>query len=822
MRNFNLLASAIGLALSLGCSESGAPRSNTSSAGAATNGAGTSSTAGAANPATAGSAGETTSSGGSAGASSGGGNPGGSDGVTAGSGGGLVNPDETYPVPDAASLKDEDGSSLWLRYPQVPIPGRLAEYQAAFTSVVSAVDTPSIDAAEAELVLGLSGLTGKTVQVAAAVGGAGGVVLGTATSAAIKDLPLVARLTPLGPEGYLIERAEVSGQTVTVVAGNSDIGVLYGAFALLRHLQMHQGIAELSLSGSPKIKNRLLNHWDNLDGSVERGYAGKSIWGWANLPGSASSAVFKNYARANASIGINGAVLTNVNANAQALSASYIGKLKALADVLRPYGIKTYLTARFSAPREIGGLSTADPLDAGVKQWWTAKVDEIYAQVPDFGGFLIKANSEGQPGPQDYNRTHADGANLFAAALKGRGIVLWRAFVYSDTSPPDRIKQAYEEFKPLDGKFNAGVLVQVKNGPLDFQPREPFHPLFGAMPKTPLALELQLTKEYLGEDTHLAYLGPLYEELLKTDTKLNGTGPTVARIVDGTAQSYAVTAISGVANIGNDSNWTGSHMNQANWYVFGRMAWNQDISAELVANEWVRQTFSNDPVVLTPVVKLMMQSREALVSYMTPLGLAHIMGSDHHYGPGPWINDLSRAEWNPVYYHKADAQGIGFNRTAQGSNAVAQYSSAVAQAYGARATVPDELLLFFHHVGWTEKLASSGRTIWEELVYRYSHGVDEVAAMREAWTLVKGRVDAKRFKAVDDFLQTQHYEARWWRDACLAYFGDVSKQPLPAGYAPLNKTLAEYKSLKSQCPTDVTKPRCTPVYSGSPSPAVTP
>lgn len=823
MRNFNLLASAIGLALSLSCSESGAPRSSAASAGAAANGAGASSVAGSTSstmagnagaPAVAGTAGTTTASAGNPG--------GGSDSATAGSGGSLANPDETYPLPDAASLKDEDGSSLWLRYPLVPIPGRLAEYQAAFASVVSAVDTPSIDAAEAELVLGLSGLTGKTVQVAPTVSGAGAVVLGTATSAAIKDLPLATRLTALGPEGYLVERADVGGQTVTIVAGNSDIGVLYGAFALLRHLQMHQAVGELSLSGSPKIKNRLLNHWDNLDGSVERGYAGKSIWGWASLPGSANSAVFKNYARANASIGINGAVLTNVNANAQALSASYIGKVKALADVLRPYGIKTYLTARFSAPREIGGLTTADPLDAGVKQWWTAKIDEIYAQIPDFGGFLIKANSEGQPGPQDYNRTHADGANLFATALKGRGIVLWRAFVYSDTSPPDRIKQAYEEFKPLDGKFNAGVLVQVKNGPLDFQPREPFHPLFGAMPKTPLALELQITKEYLGEDTHLAYLGPLYEEVLKADTKLNGTGPTVARIVDGTAQSYAVTAISGVANIGNDTNWTGSHMNQANWYVFGRMAWNQDISAELVANEWVRQTFSNDPMVLTPVVKLLMQSREALVSYMTPLGLAHIMGSDHHYGPGPWISDLSRAEWNPVYYHKADAQGIGFNRTAQGSNAASQYSTAVAQAYGTRATVPDELLLFFHHVGWTEKLASSGRTVWEELVYRYSHGVDEVGAMREAWTSVKGRVDAKRFKAVDDFLQTQHYEARWWRDACLAYFGDVSKQALPAGYAPLAKTLAEYKALKSQCPTDVTKPRCTPVYSGSPSPAITP
>jgi alpha-glucuronidase len=736
--------------------------------------------------------------------------------------GGMVGSTEDYPLPDAASLKDEDGSSLWLRYPQVPIPGRLAEYAAAFSQVVSAADSPSVNAAEAELVQGLSGLTGKAIKLETSVTGPGAVVIGIATSPLIKDLPLAARLATLGPEGYLVESAQSGGQPVTVVAANTEVGVLYGAFALLRHLQRHNSLASLALSGSPKLKNRILNHWDNLDGSVERGYAGKSIWSWSTLPGSASTATIKNYARANASLGINGTVLTNVNSNAQFLTAAYLSKVKALADVLRPYGIKVYLTARFSAPVEIGSLSTADPLDAGVKKWWTDKADEIYAQIPDFGGFLIKANSEGQPGPQDYSRTHADGANMFAAALKSRGIVLWRAFVYSNTSPPDRIKQAYEEFKPLDGKFSAGVLVQVKNGPLDFQPREPFHPLFGAMPQTPLALELQVTKEYLGEDTHLAYLGPLYEEVLKADTKVKSAGASVARVIDGTLHQYAVTAISGVANIGNDTNWTGSHMNQANWYVFGRMAWDPDISAEAVADEWVRQTFSNDPIVVTPVVKLMMGSHQALVSYMTPLGLAHIMGSDHHYGPAPWVNDLSRVEWNPVYYHKADAQGLGFDRTTQGSNAVGQYSAAVGQTLGSRDTVPDDLLLFFHHVGWQEKLAVSNRTLWEELVYRYSRGVDDVGLMRDAWKTVQGRVDAKRFDDVSKFLQTQHYEARWWRDACLSYFGSISKQAIPAGYAMPAKTLAEYQGLKSQCPTDVTKPRCTPVYSGNPSPAILP
>lgn len=818
LQRFPLLLAGL-LALALGCSESRPGGSGAVSGGQPGNG-------------TAGAAGLTNSDGGSS-VTSAGTSPTGGGGLAAGgnasagttsgsageSSGGLSGTTETYPLPDPGSLPDEDGSSLWLRYPRVPIPGRLAEYQAALAQVVSATDSPSIDAAEAELTQGLSGLTGNSVKLSTSVTGPGAVVLGTASSALIKDLPLAARLAALGPEGYLVENAESGGQAVIAVAGNSDIGVLYGAFALLRHLQTHQPLTALSLSGSPKIKNRLLNHWDNLDGSVERGFAGKSIWNWSTLPGSASSAKLKNYARANASIGINGAVLTNVNADAQVLTSGYLTKLKALADVLRPYGIRTYLTARFSAPKEIGGLSTADPLDAGVKKWWADKVDEIYAQVPDFGGFLIKANSEGQPGPQDYNRSHADGANLFAAALKGRGIVMWRAFVYSNTSPPDRIKQAYEEFKPLDGKFNAGVLVQVKNGPLDFQPREPFSPLFGAMPKTPLALELQITKEYLGEDTHLAYLGPLYEEVLKADTKVAGTGPTVAHIIDGSAQNYSVTAMAGVANVGSDTNWTGSHMNQANWYVFGRMAWDPDISAELVANEWVRQTFSNDPLVVEPVVKMMMSSRQTLVDYMTPLGLAHIMASDHHYGPGPWVNDQSRPEWNPVYYHKADAQGIGFDRTSKGSNAVGQYAAAVGQLLGSRDSVPDDLLLFFHHVGWKEQLAS-GRTVWEELVYRYSRGVDEVGAMRDTWTTIQGRIDAKRFKEVGDFLQIQHYEARWWRDACLAYFSDVSKLAIPSGYATPNKTLAEYKGLKSQCPTDATKPRCTPVYSGTPSPTI--
>ncbi|WP_437318234.1 alpha-glucuronidase family glycosyl hydrolase [Sorangium sp. So ce385] len=798
-----LLVGLLGVALASACSSGGGdgPNGTTGSGGG-------SSSAGGSTEAT----GPTSTS-----VGSGGGATTGAGGDGAGGEGGMLGSDEEYPLPD--SLPDETGADLWLRYPKVPIPRRLAEYQAAFKRVVKSGSGASLDIAEAELVKGLSGLTGGAVETGAAVDGPGAVVIGTAASDIIKGLPLAARLGDLGPEGYLVEAADVGGQSVIAVAGNTEVGVLYGAYALLRHLQSHSALAGLSLAGSPKIEHRILNHWDNLDRSVERGYAGRSIWDWSALPGTLSPR-YKDYARANASLGINGTVLTNVNANAQVLTPSYLTKVKALADVFRPYGIKVYLTARFSAPVEIGNLSTADPTNANVKQWWANKVDEIYKQIPDFGGFLVKANSEGQPGPQDYNRTHADGANMLADALAPhKGIVMWRAFVYSDTSPPDRIKQAYEEFKPLDGKFKANVLVQAKNGPLDFQPREPFHPLFGAMPKTPLALELQITKEYLGEDTHLAYLGPLYEEVLRADTHANGEGSTVARVIDGSLHDYATTAIAGVSNVGDDANWTGSHMNQANWYVFGRMAWNPDLSAEAIAEEWVRQTFSNDPAVVEPVVQMMMSSHQTLVDYMTPLGLVHIMGSDHHYGPAPWVNNLSRAEWNPVYYHKADANGIGFNRSPSGSNAVAQYFGPVGQQFGSRDTVPDDLLLFFHKVGWQDEL-SSGRTVWEELVHRYSLGVDGVGLLREAWTSVEGRVDAKRFKDVADFLQIQHYEARWWRDACLTYFAQVGRLEVPSGYAPPANSLSFYQGLR--CPTDAKKPRCSQVYTGEPSPAILP
>ena len=794
-----------------------------SSAGNASGGSAGNAGGGSAGNASGGSAGNA--SGGSAGKATGSsaGNPGGASGATGGATGtggvtSTCGPDQ-YTVPSSAP-SDEDGSQLWLRYAKVSLPCRLAEYQAALTHVVKAGSSDTLQAAQAEVVKGLSGLTGTTVSTSDQPTGDGAVVLGTpASSTIVKSLSLGDTLAAVGTEGFVVQATQIGGKNAIVVAANSDVGVLRGTFALLRHLQCHRTVSGLTLSGAPKIQHRILDHWDNLDGSIERGYAGKSLWNWSSLPATISQR-YKDYARANASIGINGVVLNNVNADSQILTSSYLDKVAALATAFRPYGIAVYLSAQFGAPKQIGGLSTADPLDSAVKQWWVTEANTIYQKIPDFGGFLVKANSEGQPGPADYGRTHADGANMLASALASHGgIVMWRAFVYKDDGT-DRIGQAYKEFKPLDGKFSSGVVVQVKNGPLDFQPREPFSPLFGAMPSTPVGLELQITKEYLGEDTHLAYLGPLYEEVLKSDTYAKGQGSTVARVIDGTVHGYTTTAIAGVSNIGSDTNWTGSHFNQANWYVFGRMAWDPDASAKDVADEWIRQTLSNDPGVVTPVTTLMMGSRQTLVNYMTPLGLAHIMGSDHHYGPGPWINDLSQADWNPFYFHKADSTGIGFDRTSKGSNSVAQYSATVRDKFASLSTVPDDFLLFLQRVGWDDKLSSSGRAIWDELVYRYSLGVDAVGAMRDSWTTVQGRIDGKRFKDVSDFLQIQHYEARWWRDACLQYFASVSKHTIPSGYATPAHDLQWYKDLKSKCPSDVTKPRCPDVYSGTPSPAI--
>ena len=684
----------------------------------------------------------------------------------------------------SAGVRAEDGHDLWLRY--APLDAAIAaDYRTQLGEVAAPDQTPTQRAARDELVRGLTGLLGSAPRIQNEASAGHVLALGTPQSSALVA-PFRDEVESLGEEGYLLKRTRRDGRDVLLVAARSDIGVLYGTFHLLRLLQTGTALDGLSVRESPKVRLRILNHWDNLDGYVERGYAGRSLWDWQMLP-EWRDPRYTDYARANASLGINGTVLNNVNANAQSLAPDYLAKAAALADVFRPYGIRVYLSARFSAPIELGGLKTADPLDPAVQRWWRDKADEIYQRIPDFGGFLVKANSEGQPGPQDYGRSHADGANLLADALAPHGgVVMWRAFVYAHDVPADRATQAYTEFAGLDGAFRPNVVLQVKNGPIDFQPREPFHPLFGAMPRTPLMMEFQITKEYLGFATHLVYLGPLFEEVLHADTRAGGKHLTVAQSLSG---------IAGVANIGTDRTWSGSHFDQANWYAFGRLAWNPDQSSRDIAADWAAMTFSPDPAVVGPIVGMMMASREAAVNYMTPLGLHHLMARGHHYGPGPWVDGGPRADWTSVYYHRADRNGIGFDRTAQGSNAVAQYAPELAAKYADLTQVPEALLLWFHHVPWDHRMAS-GRPLWDELVGRYTLGVRQVDAMQATWENLRGRVDAQRHEQVAAFLQIQRREAQWWRDASVAYFQSISGRPLPAGEAPPPHPLAYYEALQ--------------------------
>lgn len=667
----------------------------------------------------------------------------------------------------------EDGYRLWLRYERVADAALREAYREALKRVVLATpegaETPTMGAARDELVLGLRGLLGVEAAVR---------VTKIATSPALAN-----------DEGYELRRE--GGDTV-VISGQHDIGVLYGAFALLRHLQTQQALERLATKSAPRIQRRMLNHWDNLNGTIERGYAGRSLWEWDKLPGQLNPR-YRDYARANASIGINGTVLTNVNSDRRILTTDYIQKVAALAGVFRPYGIRVYLTARFSAPIELGALKTADPLDPDVQTWWRGRADEIYRAIPDFGGFLVKANSEGQPGPQNYQRSHAEGANLLADAVAPHGgIVIWRAFVYDAGVPDDRHKQAYNEFTPLDGKFRDNVIVQVKNGAIDFMPREPFHPLFGAMPKTPLALELQITQEYLGGSSELAYLAPMWTETLSADTERPAVRATVARIVDGTQESHKISVIAGVANTGSDRNWCGNQLAASNWYAFGRLAWDHQLSPAAIAEEWTRQTFSNSSRTMQPVTAMLLASREAVVDYSMPLGLHHIMARSHHQGPGPWVAGGNRPDWTSLYYHRADEKGIGFDRTVTGSNALSQYAPGVAALWSDLKTCPDELLLFFHHLPWDYPIRS-GRTVWGEMCFRYQRGVDAVRGWQKEWDGLQSAVDAERFTQVQGFLRRQEHEARIWRDACTQYFATFSKMALPAGYEPPEYPLEQYR-----------------------------
>jgi len=675
----------------------------------------------------------------------------------------------------STNVRAEDGYRLWLRYDQLPVQ--------RIKSITVEGNSATFDSIRREL-----------SKVPVRGSGDASVVVGLPqTSMLIRKLRWDAELKKLGPEGFRIRTIRDANRDVIAIASTTDIGALYGTFHFLRLLQTQQPIDRMQVDQQPALKLRLLNHWDNLDGSIERGYAGKSLWNWHELPARVDPRL-RDYARANASIGINGAVLNNVNASAEFLTPKYLDKVATIADVFRPFGIRVYLSARFSAPIELSKLPTADPLDASVREWWNQKADEIYKVIPDFGGFVVKANSEGQPGPRTYNRTHADGANMLAAAVAPHdGVVIWRAFVYDMKPGYDRAGAAYENLQPFDGKFAPNVLLQVKNGPIDFQPREPFHPLFGGMPHTQVIPELQITQEYLGFSNHFVFLASMWREFLDADTFAKGAGSTVTKVVDGSLYRQRLTGIAGVANTGSDRNWTGYDLLQANWYAFGRLAWNPDVSSEQIATEWTRMTLTHDAKAVKTIVALMLGSHEAVVNYMTPLGLHHLMWGGHHYGPAPWWNTEPREDWNPVYYHRADAAGIGFDRTKTGSNTVSQYHAPVSRAFSDVRTCPEKFLLWFHHVSWNYKM-KSGRTLWDELALHYQSGVDWVKATRATWAKLDGAIDRERYDAIAKKLAIQERDAIWWRDACLVYFQTFAKQPLPAGVEPPAKTLADYKA----------------------------
>ena len=591
-------------------------------------------------------------------------------------------------------------------------------------------------------------------------------------------------------EGYnLYARPAQQGDNIqyeaTITASN-PIGLLYGAYELIRLQNTdayntgsgnQQNFSKaIDETEKPQVGLRILNHWDNLDGSIERGYAGKSIFKWEEIKlgkngkgGSISKSLHDRlitYARANASLGINGSVLNNVNASPKMMTAEYINKVKVIANILRPYGIRVYLSINFASPMALGYTKTADPLDKKVQQWWKKKAKEIYAAIPDFGGFLVKANSEGQPGPGDYHRTHAEGANMLADAVKPYGgIIMWRSFVYgANHKGEDRVKQAVSEFKGMDGKFRDNVILQSKNGPLDFQPREPYAPIFDNIKQTPQIAELQITQEYLGQSKHLTYLAPMWKEFF------------------GFVNPDRLVGISGVANIGDDANWCGHPFSQANWYAFGRLAWNPSLTAEEIAHEWLVQTYENQDEKFTkPVEMMMMTSREACVNYMMPLGLHHIFKFDHHYGPEPdgFIASYP-LEWCPVYYHKADAQGVGFDRSSKGTDAVGQYPEPYRSLYDNIETCPEEYLLWFHHVPWTYKM-KSGSTLWQELCMKYNMGVAMVEVYRDFWhtsakQYMKGH--EQEWQHTDSLLNVQLENAKEWRNTCLKYFQTFSKMKI--------------------------------------------
>ena len=613
----------------------------------------------------------------------------------------------------ALTASAEDGHQLWLRYQPVNK-----------AKVTTPKQTPVIDVARQELETYYQGES---------------VTLKLDTSLPDND-------------GFTID---IKGGNTTITA-RQECGLLYGAYDLLRR-QTINGLAPIKVHSDPAFNLRLLNHWDNPDGSIERGYAGESIFEWFKL----DEQMIREYARANASIGINGSVLNNVNASPKMLTTEYLKEVKKIADILRPYNIKVYLSINFASPMALKETKTADPLDKSVVKWWQKKAKEIYKLVPDFGGFLVKANSEGQPGPGDYHRTHAEGANMLADALKPyKGIVMWRCFVYgANHKGEDRVKQAVSEFKPLDGQFRDNVILQTKNGPLDFQPREPYSPVFDQIKQTPNMVELQITQEYLGQSRHLVYLAPMWKEFFSF------------------VKPSSLKGIAGVANIGKDRNWCGHHFSQANWYAYGRLAWEPSLSSKDIADEWLQLTFTKVPVFVEAMSKIMLDSREACVNYMMPLGLHHIFKFDHHYGPEP-DGFIARypLEWCPVYYHKANKDSVGFDRSGTGTNATSQYRSEIATMYDNINTCPENLLLWFHRVPWNYRM-KDGSTLWESLQYHYNEGVCWTEHAHNIWhNKMRHYIDEQRWREVDDRMEHQVENARQWRDVCLKYFGGFAER----------------------------------------------
>jgi alpha-glucuronidase len=676
------------------------------------------------------------------------------------------------------NLPGEDGYRAWLRYEKVNDAARLAAYRQAIQCINVESESPTGKVVSRELIDALSRLLDMPIEQSPEIRDGSLIVT-------CKGQPLFEKLSwrgatdQCGPEGFRLLSTVLEGKSVTVIAANEEVGTLYGCYSFLCRLQLQQPISHLRILDRPKTQLRILAHSDNTYPAIDRGYSGNSLWHWDQLPGEINPRLH-DYCRLNASIGLNGCIINKVEADPAFIDSKNLPKVAALASIFRPYGIKTYVSINFASPMVLGHLDTADPLDPNVQKWWREKVTEVYALIPDFGGFEVKADSEGLNGPEHYGRSHADGANMLAEVIAPhKGIIMWRAFVYDFEDKnvnQDRVKRAYLQFEPLDGRFASNVLVQVKNGPLDFQPREPFHPLFGGMPKTRLLGELQLNQEYLGQATHLVYLGTMWEEFLNARTYAGAnaapesSGVTIVSDCIQRGPNGIAGGFSATSNLGDDRNWTGHHFGQSNWFVYGRLAWNPDSSTADIAHDWIKLTWSNDASVAGRIHQIMMASYEAYVSYCMPLGLHHMVGGDH-YAPMPEGYGDPRG-----MFHHADQEGIGYDRTrsAAGSDAVDQYHQRLADEFNGAQTCPERFLLWFHHLPWDHRM-KSGRTLWDEICFKYESGVRTAKKMEQSWLSLSNVIDKRRHAEVAARLRTQVVDAGHWRDHCLGYFAGINK-----------------------------------------------